>query len=108
MIDDIVSTFIYTSTVGTGLECLGDVLDVENIGIKDMLSPLAVSFGATKWCSELKRTYTLRILNLAQGIHVDLLGFPNTFTGIRTIPTSLSITSLLGLLGRLEMTDRTE
>jgi len=40
MIDDIVSTLIYTSTVGTGLECLGDVFDIKNISIKDMLSPL--------------------------------------------------------------------
>ena len=40
MIDDIVSTFIYTSTVGTGLECLGDVFDIKDIGIKDMLGPL--------------------------------------------------------------------
>jgi hypothetical protein len=107
MVDDIVSAFIYTSTIWAGLECLGDVLDIKNISIKDMLGPLLVSSAASSCCCK-KKTYTLRILNLTQGIHVNLLGFPNTFTSIRTIPTSLSITSLLGFLGRLEMTDRTE
>jgi hypothetical protein len=43
MIDDIVSAFIYTSTIWAGLECLGNILDIKNISIKDMLGPLYVS-----------------------------------------------------------------
>jgi len=43
MIDNIVSTFIYTSSIRTGLECLGDILNIEYIGIKDVLSPLRIS-----------------------------------------------------------------
>jgi hypothetical protein len=48
MIDNIVSAFIYASAVWTGLECLGDILDIKNIGIKDMLSPLKVSITANR------------------------------------------------------------
>jgi len=43
MIDNIVPALIHTSAVGTGLECLGNILDIKYIGIKDMLSPLQVS-----------------------------------------------------------------
>jgi len=43
MIDNIVPAFIHTSTIGTGLECLGNILDIKNIGIKNMLGPLSVS-----------------------------------------------------------------
>ena len=43
MVDDIVSTFIYTSSIWTGLERLGDILNIEYIGIKDVLSPLRIS-----------------------------------------------------------------
>ena len=43
MVDDIVSAFIDASTIWAGLECLGDILDIKNIGIKDMLGPLKVS-----------------------------------------------------------------
>jgi hypothetical protein len=53
-------------------------------------------------------TYTLRILNLAQGIHVYLLSLPDTFLSIGAISTSLGITSFLGFLGRFEMADGTE
>lgn len=43
MIDNIVSTFIDASTVWAGFECLGDVFDIEDIGVKDVLGPLSVS-----------------------------------------------------------------
>jgi hypothetical protein len=43
MIDNIVSAFVHASTIWAGLECLGNILDIKNIRIKDMLSPLQVS-----------------------------------------------------------------
>jgi hypothetical protein len=43
MIDDIVSAFVHASTIWAGLEGLGNILDIKNISIKDMLGPLQVS-----------------------------------------------------------------
>jgi hypothetical protein len=40
MIDNIIPAFIYASAIRTGLERLCDILNIQNVGIEDMLSPL--------------------------------------------------------------------